>query len=254
MGHPTLRNVAAFMADAALVERRSTYEPTSREERFIVPLLRDAIASALTRHAPARGTRVLDAGCGEQPFRGTLEQAGLEYHSFDVQQNSAGTVEYLGALDAELPAAMPRESYSLVLCTEVMEHVARWDRAFVNLASLLTRGGRVIVTSPFVYPLHEEPYDFWRPTPYAMQNAAEAHGLRVIDQRRLGDSWDVLGTVLAATWTFPVDARLGSRIRAAIARRAHAWLWRSLDTGRLRSHVALRGPWFLSTLAVLERS
>jgi SAM-dependent methyltransferase len=149
---------------------------------------------------------------------------------------------------------MPRESFSLVLCTEVLEHVARWDRAFANLASLLAPGGRIILTSPFVYPLHEEPHDFWRPTPYAVRDAATAHGLRVIDERRLGDSWDVLGTILAATWTFPADGRFGSRVRAAVAHRAHAWLWRALDTGRLRSHVALRGPWFLSTLAVLERA
>ena len=234
--------------------RRSTYEPSSREERFIVPLLRDAIVDALARHAPPPGACMLDAGCGEQPFRQALEAMGLQYHSLDVQQNAAGTVEFLGALDDELPEAMPREWFSLVLCTEVLEHVARWDRAFANLASLLAPGGRIILTSPFVYPLHEEPHDFWRPTPYAVRDAAAAHGLRVIDERRLGNSWDVLGTLLAATWTYPADTRFGSRVRAAVARRAHAWLWRALDTGRLRSHVALRGPWFLSTLAVLERA
>ena len=239
---------------AGQIARRSTYEPVAREERFIVPLLRDAIADALARHAPGAGARVLDAGCGEQPLREAVERAGLEYHSLDVQQNASGSVEYIGVLDGDLPAAMPRESYSLILCTEVLEHVARWDRAFANIASLLTRGGRVILTSPFVYPLHEEPHDYWRPTPYAVHDAAAAHGLRMIEEKRLGDSWDVLGTVLSATWTFPADSRLGSRVRAAIARRAHAWLWRALDTGSLRSRVALRGPWFLSTLAVLERA
>jgi SAM-dependent methyltransferase len=242
------------MSEAGLIARRSTYEAAAREERFIVPLLRDAIAGALARHAPPAGARVLDAGCGEQPFRAALERAGLRYHSLDVQQNAAGTVEFLGTLDGDLPNSLPRESFSLVLCTEVLEHVARWDRAFANLASLLARGGRVILTSPFVYPLHEEPHDFWRPTPYAVRDAAAAHGLRVIDERRLGDSWDVLGTILAATWTYPADGRLGARLRAAVARRAHAWLWRALDTGSLRSYVALRGPWFLSTLAVLERA
>jgi SAM-dependent methyltransferase len=242
------------MREAGPLARRTTYEPAAREERFIVPLLRDAIGEALARHSPPAGARVLDAGCGEQPFRATMERAGLRYHSLDVQQNAAGTVEFLGALDAILPDAMPRESFSLVLCTEVLEHVARWDLAFANLASLLARGGRVILTSPFVYPLHEEPHDFWRPTPYAVRDAAAAHGLRVIDERRLGDAWDVLGTVLAATWTHPADTRFGSRVRAAVARRAHAWLLRALDTGSLRSHVALRGPWFLSTLAVLERA
>jgi SAM-dependent methyltransferase len=242
------------MSDAPMIARRSEYEPEAREERFIVPLLRDAIADALARHAPPAGSRVLDAGCGEQPLRAGLERSGLQYHSLDLQQNAIGSVEYIGAIDTDLPAAMPRESFSLIVCTEVLEHVARWDRAFANIASLLTRGGRVIVTSPFVYPLHEEPHDYWRPTPYAVRDAATANGLKVIDERQLGDSWDVLGTVLSATWTFPADARFGSRVRAAIARRAHAWLWRALDSGSLRSRVALRGPWFLSTLAVLERS
>ncbi len=241
------------MSDAALIARRTAYAPEGRQERFIVPLLRDAIADALARHAPPAGSRVLDAGCGEQPLRAELERSGLKYHSLDLQQNAAGTVEHIGALDTELPQEMQRESFPLIVCTEVLEHVAHWDRSFANIASLLTRGGRVIVTSPFVYPLHEEPHDYRRPTPYAIRDAATAHGLKVIEERRLGDSWDVLGTVLSATWTFPVDARLGSRLRAAIARRAHAWLWRALDTGSLRSRVELRGPWFLSTLAVLER-
>jgi len=241
------------MSEPNTIARRTTYEPVTRTERFIVPLLRDAISAALASHAPPAGAHVLDAGCGEQPFRSALEAAGLRYHSLDVQQNASRTVEFIGALDAELPAAMPRELFSLVLCTEVLEHVARWDRAFENFSRLLTRGGRIILTAPFVYPLHEEPHDFWRPTPYAVNAAAAANGFTIVDQRQLGDSWDVLGTVLAATWTYPADARLGSRVRAAIARRAHAWLWRALDSGRLRSRVALRGPWFLANFAVLER-
>ena len=132
--------------------------------------------------------------------------------------------------------------------------VARWDRAFANLSSMLAQNGKVIVTAPFVYQLHEEPHDYWRPTPYAIRKTAEANGLRVTEEHRLGDSWDVLGTILASVWTLPADRRFGSRLRAAVARRLHGWLWRSLDAGSLRSRVALRGPWFLSTLVVLERT
>jgi SAM-dependent methyltransferase len=242
------------MPETETPARRTTYEASARAERFIVPLLKDAISAAIAAYAPAPGAHVLDAGCGEQPFRSTLETAGLVYHSLDVQQNAARSVEFLGALDAELPAAVPRELFSLVLCTEVLEHVARWDRAFENFSALVKPRGRIIITAPFVYPLHEAPHDFWRPTPYAVQNAAAAHGFTVIEQRQLGDSWDVLGTVLAATWTYPADARFGSRVRAAIARRAHTWLWNALDSGALKSRVALRGPWFLSNFAVLERA
>jgi len=233
------------------IERRATYEPASREERFIVPLLREAILAAITTHAPRLRARALDAGCGEQPFRGALEAAGLDYHSLDIGQNATRTVEFIGALDAELPAGIG--VFNLVLCSEVLEHVEHWDRGLRNLAALLAPGGRAIVTTPFVYPLHEVPHDHRRATPYALIAAAHANGLRVLEERRLGDSWDVLGTVLAATWTYPADARIGSRALAAAARIVHGSLWRFLTSAAMRSRVALRGPWFLSTLVVLER-
>ena len=37
-----------------------------------------------------------------------------------------------------------------------------------NVAALLAPGGRVLLTVPHVYRLHEEPYDFWRPTLHAI--------------------------------------------------------------------------------------
>jgi SAM-dependent methyltransferase len=235
---------------AEAIGRRTAYEATSREERFIVPLLRDAILASIAAHA-VRGARALDAGCGEQPFRETLERAGLEYHSLDVAENSSNTVEFVGALDADLPAGIG--TYGFVLCSEVLEHVANWDFAFRNLAALLVPGGRALVTTPFVYPLHEEPHDYRRPTPHALVASAKANGLRVVEERRLGDSWDVLGTVLAATWTLPADRRLGSRAFGVLARAAHRTLWRLLDSPSMRSRVSVRGPWFLSTLLVLEK-
>ncbi len=158
-------------------------------------------------------------------------------HSLDIQQNAAGTVEFIGALDAPLPDALPRDAFALVLCTEVLEHVTRWDRAFANLASLLASGGRAIVTSPFVYPLHEEPHDYWRPTPHAMRNAAESHGLHVVEERRLGNGWDVLGT--GSRRDMDVSRRRATRIavvRPARARRARVALART----RYR-HAALAG-------------
>jgi hypothetical protein len=59
--------------------------------------------------------------------------------------------------------------------------------------------GICIVTVPFFYMLHEEPYDFWRPTDHALRHFAASRGLEVLESRRNGDGWDVLGTLLCST-------------------------------------------------------
>src|SRR5262249_34314372 len=58
--------------------RRAAYEPGSPPETFIVPLLRGHIEAAVRRHAAA-ARRVLDVGCGRQPFRPLLEGPDTAY-------------------------------------------------------------------------------------------------------------------------------------------------------------------------------
>lgn len=52
------------------------------------------------------------------------------------------------------------------------------------------------MTVPFLFRLHEEPHDFWRPTPHALKVFAEKYGFQVIELRKMGTMNDVIGTVL----------------------------------------------------------
>src|SRR5262249_61832502 len=95
------------------------------------------------------------------------------YDSLAVTQNVAGTVGHIAPLDGELPPALVAEApFDLVLCTEVLEHVADWPAAFTNLRRLAGDEGVVILTCPQFYMLHEEPFDFWRPTGWAIRHYA----------------------------------------------------------------------------------
>ncbi len=48
------------------------------------------------------------------------------------------------------------------------------------MARLIKTGGYIIITSPFSSPLHEEPYDFVRLTPYQVQEAAKKRNLEIL--------------------------------------------------------------------------
>lgn len=52
--------------------------------------------------------------------------------------------------------------FSAVLCSEVLEHVARPWRALPELFRVIRPGGAIVVTVPSCFPLHAFPDDFYR--------------------------------------------------------------------------------------------
>jgi SAM-dependent methyltransferase len=223
----------------------------------MVPLVSRAIEDALRSFAcaPAAGAVALDVGCGEQPLRPLIEALGWQYLSIDVEQNQSRNVDFVAPIDHPLPdELLKRGPFGLVVCTEVLEHVADWALAFENLACLLAPGGRVLITCPHFWPLHEVPHDFWRPTPYALRHFAGVAGLRVIHEQTTGDGFDVIGTALA--WTMPLPRNRGvmSRIVALTFDFFRKAAYVALRSAFLRQYVSTDSLLYLSNIAVLENS
>jgi SAM-dependent methyltransferase len=239
-----------------VMKRRGAYLPTSSREQFIVTLLRNGIDVALRDFAAplGPGKKVLDVGCGEQPLRSILRDMGFVYTGVDVQQNKAATVDFVTPIDQPLPAELQAAGpFDFIVCTEVLEHVADWEMAFRNLRSLLAPGGRLLVTCPQFYPLHEIPHDYWRPTPYALQFFANRHGLNILDQQSAGDGFDVLGTAIACVQPVPRTGGILSRSAAFacdVLRKAAFVLLRSR---LMRQYVSPQGLLYLSNIVVMER-
>ena len=51
--------------------------------------------------------------------------------------------------------------FGVVLCTEALEHFKEPQRAINEINRVLKKGGRLILTTRFVYPLHDVPYDYF---------------------------------------------------------------------------------------------
>lgn len=187
--------------------RKTDYTPRGPQEIFIVPLLEKEILHALRLidrmldNPSGYAKKALDCGCGNQPFKGHIQELGFTYESLDVEQNCLANVDYICSLDAAAPCFnnIITDQYCLTLVTEVLEHVKDLPRALDNLFSITAEGGYVLLTAPFFYPLHEEPFDFYRPTIHAIRALASDAGFEIQMLRKAGCSVDIMGTLLGAS-------------------------------------------------------
>ena len=60
-------------------------------------------------------------------------------------------------------------SFDVVVMGEVLEHVKRPDQALDNLRDCLVEGGTLVLTTPFLFPLHNRPVDYYRFTRYGLE-------------------------------------------------------------------------------------
>jgi SAM-dependent methyltransferase len=240
---------APATAEVTAVHRRAVYRSSlARGDYFILRHLGAFLERTLPRLVRP-GLAVADVGCGEQPLRGLLESLGARYTGIDVQQNFRGTVAVVADITS---VPLPDAAFDVVVCTEVLEHVPDTAGAFAELARLCRPGGTVVVTTPFAYPLHEEPYDFVRLTPHQVRARATAAGFEVVELTCAGNELEVCATVWCNLWSRSRGARSG-RMRAAW--NALMRLPVNLVVGGLTPLVGSRLPrkYYLSTLAVLRR-
>lgn len=233
--------------------RRKSYRTRFRSaDYFIVRRIDEFARRQIATHVRA-GMKVLDVGCGEQPLREAVTATGASYAGADIAQNSQGTVDHLCPVTA-LP--LPDGAVDCVLLTEVLEHVSETRPAFRELARVLRPGGVIILTTPLLYPLHEEPHDFVRLTPFQIERCATEAGLEVLEMEKAGNEFEVLASFYGRCWVWVYDAVANATRRRCCA--IAIGLTQALVNGlaivaaRLLPHERHRRV-FLDTMCVLRR-
>lgn len=178
--------------DPAQGRRRDRYSARLWNADYFLVRRLGAFLTSQVEALVTPGCRVADIGCGEQPLRAAVEARGGSYLGVDRSLGASGGVAILASA-GELPLASSR--FDVVICSEVLEHLPDHAAAFHELARILAPGGHMLVTTPFVYPLHEEPYDFVRLSVHQLRAQADREGLELITVDALGNEVEVLATI-----------------------------------------------------------
>jgi SAM-dependent methyltransferase len=160
------------------------------------PFDREAIHAFMSRAAASlpAGARVLDAGAGDAPYRELFAHCDYRTSDWSNSVHEGGrSADVVASLDA-LP--LPDAQLDAVLNTQVLEHVADPQAVLTELGRVLAPGGELWLTVPLVNELHEEPYDFFRYTPYGLTTLLERAGFEVVAIEPLTGFYTTLAMLL----------------------------------------------------------
>jgi SAM-dependent methyltransferase len=131
----------------------------SVKEFLIAKITRKRLEKFLARHSSDMKL-VLDIGCADGKYRKYFpNRVGL-----DIKAGKG--VDIIG--DAH---NLPFENgkFDMILCTEVLEHFHSPHIAIAEMYRVLKKGGTLILTTRFIFSIHDAPHDYYRYTKYGLQ-------------------------------------------------------------------------------------
>jgi len=150
------------------------------------------------------GAAVLDVGAGTAPYRELFSHTRYRTVDWPGSPHAAGRDADIVASAEAIP--LPSRSVDLILLTQVLEHVPRPLAVLDEQHRLLREGGRLIVTVPMTWELHEQPHDYFRFTAAGLAAVLEQSGFAVREQSARGGTLDTIAQLLRN-----VSWQLGSR-------------------------------------------
>ena len=139
-----------------------------------------------------KGSRILDVGAGIGKYRSLFSHCDYRTQDFGQERDTVGKYTPLDYVSDIMAIPVPDKSIDVVLCTEVLEHVAEPIRAVKEMARILKPGGTLLLTAPLGSFLHQEPFHFYggyTPHWYRKFLSDAGFSVRSIDANRGFFSW-----------------------------------------------------------------
>lgn len=140
--------------------------------------------------------KTLDIGCGQKPYKmlfASTEYIGLEIDTVENRKNKHADFYYDGKI-----FPFNKNEFDSVVMFQVFEHVFNPDEVLSEVNRVLKPGGNILLTVPFVWDEHEQPYDFARYSSYGLKAILIKHGFEVVEQHKSLDDIRVIFQLINA--------------------------------------------------------
>jgi len=113
------------------------------------------------------GSKILNIGSG-----GTIMkeiEKNLKHRDISVQSTDIDPDRKPDFVDDITDTKLQPDGFDYIVCAEVIEHVTQPQPAADNLLRILKPGGRCLVSTPYIFPTHDAPHDYFRYTEFGLR-------------------------------------------------------------------------------------
>ncbi len=164
--------------------------------------IRVSILKALENNLINFEGRLLDIGCGKMPYKQFIlnNSEVKEYIGLDIET----ALVYDEAVNPDFRwdgIKMPfiDNSFSCAMGTELLEHCFEPEITLKEIHRVLKPGGVFFFTVPFLWNLHEVPYDAYRFTPFSLEHHLTKSGFNSIEIYSYGE-WHSSLALMIGLW------------------------------------------------------
>lgn len=148
---------------------------------FINPffIARRGLYRNLKKMAPFLSGSILDAGCGRKPYKDLFTFS--EYIGMDIENpGHSHKDEDIDVFYDGTHFPFAEERFDHVLCNQVIEHVFEPDAFLKEINRTMKTGGNLLLSIPFVWDEHEQPYDYARYSSFGIRYLLEKNGFEIV--------------------------------------------------------------------------
>lgn len=127
------------------------------------------------------------------PYRTKLEPLFASYFGVDHPVVSKlyhpnQKPDILADVNKKLP--LKEKAFDVAIMLQVLEYLEKPRVAFNEIARILKPNGVLILTSPFMYPIHDEPFDRNRFTQTQIKSFLKGAGFKIVKIKSQRSFWD----------------------------------------------------------------
>ena len=154
-------------------------------------IARKGLFKNISSYAKFVNGNVLDVGCGQKPYQHVFKTAS--YIGMDIEQSGHNHQnENIDVFYDGKTFPFEKNKFDNALTNQVFEHVFNPEEFLSEITRVLKPGGHLLITVPFVWDEHEQPYDYARYSSFGLTHVLRKNGFEVMSLTKSANDFGVI--------------------------------------------------------------
>jgi SAM-dependent methyltransferase len=167
---------------------------------------------------------ILDVGCGQKPYKHLFEYK--KYIGIEVEQEGHDhTNEEVDLFYDGVTIPFEKATFNSAITSQVLEHVFTPDAFLQEIHRILKPNGTLLLTVPFVWDEHEQPYDYARYSSFGLKYLLEKNGFEVVTHiKSLNDTRVIFQLINGYIFKKTIALRRNPKVNLIVSFFLNAWI------------------------------